>query len=94
MHQYYVYILTNKSGTLYTGISRDVIARRDQHTQKVNAKSFTAKYNINKLIYYEEYATATEMILREKQIKNWSRKKKLDMIRKVNPKFEELLGKE
>lgn len=93
-YHYYVYILTNKSGTLYAGISKDARFRQWQHEHKVHPDSFTAKYNIHKLIYCEEYQYIEHAILREKQIKRWSRKKKLALIRIVNPKFEDLLSKE
>src|SRR5436189_159887 len=89
-YRFYVYILTNKSGTLYTGMTKDVEIRQWQHENKIN-NGFTAKYNIDKLIYYEEYQYVEEAILREKQIKNWNRKKKLALIRKMNPTFEDLL---
>lgn len=68
--------------------------RQWQHENKMNINSFTAKYNINKLIYYEEYKYVEDAILREKQIKNWNRKKKLALIRTMNPKFEDLLKTE
>ncbi len=90
-YKFYVYILTNRSGTLYTGLSKDAEVRQWQHKNKMNRNSFTAKYNINKLIYYEEYQYVEDAIFREKQIKNWNRKKKLALIRTMNPKFEDLL---
>ena len=86
---YYVYILTNNSETLYIGITSNLIKRIWEHKNKV-VKGFTEKYNIDKLIYYEIYEDAEQAILREKQLKNWNRKKKLELIRKTNPKFEEL----
>lgn len=92
-YKFYVYILTNKSGTLYTGLSKNAEVRQWQHESKININSFTSKYNINKLIYYEEHQYVNNAILREKQIKNWNRKKKLDLIRTINPKFEDLLKK-
>src|SRR6266568_9190930 len=87
---FYVYILTNRSGTLYTGFTNNVDIRQWQHANKINS-GITAKYNIDKLIYHEEYQYVEEAIRREKQIKNWNRKKKLDLIRRMNPKFEDLL---
>ena len=62
-----------------------------EHKNKEDKKSFTAKYNINKLIYYEVYQYIEHAILREKQLKGWSRSKKLALIRKMNPTFEDLL---
>jgi putative endonuclease len=87
--QYYVYILRNTSGTFYTGITSNLIKRIWEHQNKV-VESFTEKYNINKLIYYEIYSDPENAILREKQIKNWNRKKKINLITKTNPKLEEL----
>lgn len=87
---YYVYILTNDSGTLYIGITSNLIKRVWEHKNKV-VKGFTEKYNIDKLIYYEIFQDPENAILREKQLKNWSRKKKFMIIRNVNPKFEELM---
>ena len=86
---YYVYILTNNSGTLYIGITSDLIKRIWQHKNKI-VKGFTEKYNISKLIYYEEYSDPENAILREKQLKKWNRHKKIELIKKVNSKFEEL----
>jgi putative endonuclease len=74
---------------LYIGVTRDVVARQQQHKDKIN-EGFTATYNIHKLIYYEIYQYIEEAITREKQLKNWNRNKKLALIRKKNPKFEEL----
>ena len=90
IYKFYVYILTNKSGTLYIGVSKDAEFRRIQHKEKVDNNSFTARYNINKLIYYEVYQYIEHGILREKQLKGWNRKKKVALIRKVNPRFEEI----
>lgn len=87
---YYVYIMSNKrNNVLYTGITNDLERRVYEHKQKI-FKGFTGKYNLDKLVYYEAYETAEEAILREKQIKGGSRKKKLDLIRKENIKFEDL----
>ncbi|HSW89146.1 MAG TPA: GIY-YIG nuclease family protein [Candidatus Saccharimonadales bacterium] len=87
--RYYVYILTNNSGTLYIGVTRNLDARNTQHKDKVN-KGFTEKYNISKLIYYEVYQYIGDAIMREKQLKNWNRTKKLNLIRKINPTFKEI----
>ena len=87
--RYYIYILTNHSGTLYVGVTKDVLTRKEQHQNKLN-KGFTEKYNVHKLIYYEVYQYIEEAILREKQLKNWNISKKLMLIRKVNPTFKEV----
>ena len=86
---YYVYILTNKSSTLYTGITNDLYRRLYEHKNKL-VPGFTKKYNINKLIYYEIFNDPISAIIREKEIKGWTRKKKIELIKKENSNFEEL----
>ena len=75
MASYWVYILTNKSGTLYVGVTNSLEHRLYQHKTKMN-KSFTSRYNINKLVYYEETDDISAAIAREKQLKKWNRAKK------------------
>ncbi len=87
--QYYVYIVTNKSNTLYIGITGNLTVRIYQHKYKL-VKGFTSKYNISKLVYYEVFDNPEEAIIREKQIKGWTRKKKIDLIKKMNPEFKDL----
>ena len=89
MKTYYVYIMTNRKGTLYTGMTNDLTRRVYEHRNKL-VKGFTEQYNINRLIYYEDTDDVTEAIAREKQIKGWTRKKKIELIRKMNPKFKDL----
>ena len=86
---YYVYILTNKSGTLYTGVTNNLKRRSWEHKYKIH-ESFTEKYNVDKLIYFEEYKNIDDAITREKQLKNWHRQWKINLIKKVNPNFEEI----
>lgn len=86
---YFVYISRNHSGNFYIGITNNLSKRIWQHRTKI-ADSFTSKYNIDKLIYYEMYNKPMEAILREKQLKNWNRKKKINLIVKSNPKFKEI----
>jgi putative endonuclease len=86
---YHVYILTNKSHTLYIGVTNNLIRRVWEHKNKY-ADGFTKKYNINKLIYYEEFNDIIEALGREKQLKSWRRKKKIDLIKTINPKFSEI----
>lgn len=88
--RYYVYILTNKSYSLYIGVSNNIARRIYEHKHKM-IDGFTKKYNINKLIYVEEYNSPIEAIEREKQIKKWTRKKKINLIKQQNPGFEELV---
>lgn len=87
---YFVYILRNRSGNFYIGITSNLIKRVWEHKNKF-VKGFTEKYNIDKLIYYEIYSDPETAIAREKQLKNWNRKKKINLIVKMNPKFEELV---
>lgn len=87
---YFVYILRNHSGSLYIGIANNLVRRIWEHKEKL-VKGFTEKYNINKLVYYEEYKNPTDAIAREKQLKNWNRRKKIDLIIRINPKFEEIV---
>ncbi|NIF04685.1 GIY-YIG nuclease family protein [Chryseobacterium sp. Tr-659] len=88
-YTYYIYILTNKRRTvLYTGVTGNLHKRLHQHKTKLNTNSFTARYNIEFLIYYEKFDWIHHAIEREKEIKNWSRIKKLDLIRATNPNLE------
>ena len=88
-HQYFVYIMTNRSGTLYIGLTNNIIRRVHQHKKKL-IKSFTEKYNIDKLAYYETFTDIASAISREKTIKGWLRKKKIEMIETVNPNWTDL----
>jgi putative endonuclease len=88
---YYVYILTNKKdGTLYIGVTNDLSNRNFQHKIKLNKNSFTAKYNIHKLVYYEIFTDVYDAIAREKQLKNWHRQWKINLIEKDNPCWRDL----
>ena len=89
MKAYYVYILTSSTGTLYTGVTNDLFRRVYEHKQKL-VEGFTKKYNIDRLVYYEETHDVNSALLREKQIKGWLRKKKIALIQSLNPKWEDL----
>ena len=89
MKTYYVYIMTNRKGTLYTGVTNDLQRRVHEHKTK-KVKGFTEKYNIDRLIYYEETDDVTMAIEREKEIKGWTRKKKIALMKKTNPEFKDL----
>jgi putative endonuclease len=86
---YYVYILTNRSGTLYTGVTRDLFTRVHQHKRR-GVPGFTSRYRIDRLVYFEEVPDPVAAICREKQIKAWSRKKRIDLINGMNPKWRDL----
>ncbi len=89
--QYYVYILTNKYCTvLYTGVTRDLIRRVYEHKNHFDKDSFTSKYNVTRLVYFEETNDVRSAIEREKQIKSWSRKRKTDLIFEKNPHWVDL----
>lgn len=88
---YYVYINTNKLHHIfYTGVTHNLLNRNDQHKIKDNKKSFTAKYNVNKLVWYETFNNIYDAIAREKQIKGGSRKKKIALINELNPMWKDL----
>jgi len=88
--QYYIYIMTNaQNGTLYTGVTNNLVRRVYEHRNKL-VEGFTEKYDLNKLVYYEISDTVEVAIMREKQIKSGSRKKKLELINKFNKKWEDL----
>jgi putative endonuclease len=89
MKQFYVYIMTNKSKTLYTGVTNNLQRRVYEHKNHL-IKGFTNKYKITKLVYYESGSDAQAAISREKQIKGWLRKKKIDLIESVNPRWKDL----
>ena len=91
---YYVYILTNKSHTvLYTGVTRDLIKRVYEHKMHADPNSFTAKYSVTKLVYYEYTSDVRVALEREKQIKSWKRKQKDLLIDTMNPGREDLYPK-
>ena len=84
-------MMTNfKNTVLYTGVTNDLIRRVFEHKSGIDPKSFTSKYNITKLVYFESFHTIQEAIAREKQIKGGSRKKKEDLIKSLNPEWKDL----
>ncbi len=88
--QYYIYILTNYNRTsLYVGVTKNIIRRVYEHKHKVN-KSYTSKYHVNKLVYFEVFEDIKQAIKREKQIKGGSRQKKIDLIENFNPDWKDL----
>jgi putative endonuclease len=88
-NQFHVYIMTNKSGTLYTGMTENIKKRTDEHKNRL-VDGFTKKYNIDRLLYFEMFVDVHSAIAREKTIKGWLRKKKLELIRTVNPDWRDL----
>ena len=89
MKQYFVYIMTNKSGTLYIGITNDLTRRTHEHKQGIGGK-FTTRYRITRLVHFEETRDIHAALAREKQLKGWSRAKKLELIASDNPQWVDL----
>lgn len=87
--QYYVYILTNKSGTLYIGVTNNLLRRLQEHREGL-VPGFTKKYCLNHLVYYEVTPDVRSAIEREKQIKGWLRRKKITLIESANPEWKDL----
>ena len=87
--EYYVYIMTNKSRTLYTGVTNDLTRRIHEHKNKL-VKGFTSKYNIQYLVFYESTTDIHAAIAREKQIKGWLKSKKIALIDSINPTWKDL----
>jgi putative endonuclease len=86
---YFIYILTNKSRTFYTGVTSDLHHRVTQHREKI-VSGFTKKYQLTKLVYFEEFSDVNGAIAREKQLKRWARIKKISLIESVNPGWKDL----
>ncbi|KJS16491.1 MAG: endonuclease [Peptococcaceae bacterium BRH_c4b] len=87
---YYVYILTNWSNkVLYTGVTNNLERRMYEHRNKL-IPGFTEKYNVNKLVYCDSTIDVKTAIAREKQIKGWTRRKKIDLIESINPQWKDL----
>ncbi len=87
---FHVYILaSDRNGTLYTGVTGDLIRRIHEHKEDV-VQGFTKKYGVHKLVYFEEHAEPTVAIQREKNIKHWIRRWKVELIEKTNPTWRDL----
>ena len=90
MKSSYVYILTNKyRTTFYVGVTSDLIKRTIEHQNGIGS-AFTKKYNLKDIIFYEEFSDIKQAIAREKQLKNWHKEWKLNLIREMNPNLETL----
>lgn len=91
MKHWYVYIMTNKPyGVIYIGVTDNIDERVKEHKLKVYQKSFTAKYNCDKLIYFEEFKKGDEAEKRESQFKKWKRDWKIELIEEMNPSWADL----
>ena len=89
MRQYYVYIVASPSRTLYTGMTNDLARRMFEHKHQL-IPGFTARYNVDELVYFEETSDVNAAIAREKQIKGWTRAKKVALIQSTNPHWQDL----
>ena len=89
MRDYYVYIMTNKARTLYVGVTNNLEQRVAQHKEKL-VEGFTSRYGLNELAYYASTNDVREAIAREKQIKGWTRAKKIALIEEMNPNWDDL----
>jgi len=89
MHTYWVYIMTNKSGTLYTGVTGDLSRRVYEHRNRL-IPGFTRRYKIDRLVHAEAFREVRDAIAREKQIKGWVRSRKLALINEANPDWHDL----
>jgi putative endonuclease len=89
MNTYYVYIMSNNTRTLYTGVTNDLIRRVYEHKNKL-VSGFTQKYNLDRLVYYESTGDVRAALQREKQIKGWVRAKKVALIISRNPAWRDL----
>ena len=89
MKHYFVYILSSKSKTLYVGFT-DILARRIYEHKLSLIDGFTKKYNVNRLVYYEAHPNLTSAVKREKQLKNWHREWKINLIESINKDWKDL----
>ena len=89
--QYYVYILSNSNkNVIYTGVTNDLVRRVYEHKNHLDKGSFTSRYNIENLVYFEVTSDVESAILREKQIKGWNRERKNKLIESKNPNWMDL----
>ena len=88
---YYVYILSNTTGTVvYFGVTKDLVRRVYEHKHHLDPNSFTSKYDVHKLVYYESTSDIRSAIEREKQLKSWNRRRKNVLVSSMNPQWEDL----
>ena len=87
--EFHVYIVSNNSMTLYTGVTNDLKVRSRAH-KSGEGSQFTSRYHIDRLAYFESFGLIVEAIAREKEIKTWSRKKKIALIQRMNPQWRDL----
>jgi putative endonuclease len=90
MKQYYIYLMASFKQILYVGVTNDLARRIYQHKTKTYPDSFTARYNIDRLVYFETFGDVRDAIAREKEIKGWRRSKKVALIESQNPTWKDL----
>ena len=89
--QYYVYVLSNThKNVIYTGVTNDLVRRVYEHKKHLDKSSFTSRYNVENLVYFEQTTDIDSAISREKQIKGWNRKRKEKLIEAKNPNWDDL----
>ena len=92
-HNYWIYILSNRSHTLYIGVTNKLSTRVAQHRQQTRG-THTARYKITRLVYFERFQYINNAVTREKELKHWTRAQKVALIESTNPTWEELLPEE
>jgi putative endonuclease len=92
-YEFFIYILSNRSHNLYTGVTNDLRVRVTQHRRQTPG-SFTARYKTTRLVYFERFQYINNAIAREKELKHWTRAQKIALIESVNPTWEELMPEE
>ncbi len=89
MKTFYVYIMSSRHRAIYTGVTNDLLRRVHEHRHKL-VDGFTKRYNMTRLVYFESFTHVQDAIAREKQIKSWSRSKRIALIRSTNPEWIDL----
>ena len=89
MHEYYVYVMSNRTHVLYIGVTNDLERRVSEHQESVNP-GFTKQYHLKRLVYFESFGDIANAIALEKQLKGWRRAKKIALIESINPKWTDL----
>jgi putative endonuclease len=88
-HRYYVYIMASRTHVFYVGVTNNIVRRVRQHKERAH-EGFTARYNVDRLVWYEVWPYVRTAIAREKQIKPWRREKKIRLIESLNPTWQDL----